>query len=114
MWLELNGLFVECIIGDLPEERVVPQRLRVDVAVEISDKVGYSDDLADTIDYPALTNEIGNALVAEKCKMIERAAVVVCETCLKNSRAISAKAKITKYGTVENMESVSATITMKR
>ena len=33
--LKLNGIEVECIIGDLPEERESEQRLLVDVALDI-------------------------------------------------------------------------------
>lgn len=114
MLLELNGLSVECIIGDLPEERIAPQRIRVDAAVEIPDTAGRTDNLSDTIDYPSLASDITAALVAAKCKMIERAALIVCEACLKDSRAVAAKAKITKYGTLDNLESVSASMEMKR
>ena len=66
MTLELNGLSVDCIIGDLPAERRAPQRLRVDLALEIDDAAAQSDRLADTVDYARLAadvREIGRAHV---------------------------------------------------
>ena len=43
MTLELNGLSVVCIIGELPEERTRLQRLRVDVALTVADAAAASD-----------------------------------------------------------------------
>ena len=37
MILELNGIDVDCIIGDRPDERERTQRLTVDVRLEIDD-----------------------------------------------------------------------------
>ena len=45
--LKLNGIEVECIIGDQPEERENEQRLLVDVALDIDlDEAGQSDCLS--------------------------------------------------------------------
>ena len=54
MKLELNGIDVECIIGERPDERMRPQRLRVDVVLTIGDRASETDELADTVDYAAL------------------------------------------------------------
>ena len=48
--LELRGLEVECIIGDLPEERGREQRLLVDVSLGCDlAAAGASDALCDTV-----------------------------------------------------------------
>ena len=54
MILELNGIDVECIIGERAEERTRTQRLLVDVRLEIGDAAAESDELSDTVDYAAL------------------------------------------------------------
>ena len=110
MKLELNGIDVDCIIGERPDERTRTQRLRVDVALTIDDKVATTDELADTVDYAALTEEIRAALVAAKCKMIERAAKVICDLCLKDAKVSAAKVRVTKSGAVEHLESATAVI----
>ena len=33
--LKLNGIEVECVLGDLPEERTREQRIQVDVSLEM-------------------------------------------------------------------------------
>ena len=63
--LRLNGIEVECIIGDLPEERENEQRLLVDVALDSDlEDAADSDRLDDTVDYALLVGNIREALEA--------------------------------------------------
>ena len=109
--LSLNNIDVECVIGERKDERDRLQKLRVDVELEIPDTAGETDELADTVDYAALTEKIRAALVAAKCKMIERAAKVVCDICLADAKVSSAKVTVTKSGAVPHLESASAIVT---
>jgi dihydroneopterin aldolase len=109
MLLELNGLEVDCIIGELPEERVRNQRLILDVKLEICDDSAFTDDITDTVDYAALTESIRDALVSAKCRMIERAAKVAHDICMSNSKVRSATVKVTKAGAIKHLASASAT-----
>ena len=54
MTLKLNGIDVDCVIGERPDERTRLQTLRVDVELEISDVAADTDSLSDTVDYAAL------------------------------------------------------------
>ena len=110
MKLELNGIDVDCIIGERPDERTRTQRLRVDVVLTIGDTAAETDELSDAVDYAALTEGIRAALVAAKCKMIERAAKVVCGLCLKDAKVSAAKVRVTKSGAIEHLESASAVV----
>jgi dihydroneopterin aldolase len=63
--IELRGLRVVGICGALPEERERAQPLEIDLDVEADlAPSGWSDDLADTIDYGALCDAVA-AVVAE-------------------------------------------------
>ena len=78
--LRLNAIEVDCILGDLPEERVTEQKVRVDVALEIDlQDAALSDSLDDTVDYAILVGDIREALEEAKCRLLERAADVVAE-----------------------------------
>ena len=110
MKLELNGIDVDCIIGERPDERTRTQRLRVDVVLTIDDKAAETDELADTVDYAALTEGIRAALVAAKCKMIERAARVVADLCLADAKVSAATVSVTKSGAIAHLESASAVV----
>ena len=105
MTLELESLAVDCIIGDLPEERTKAQRLIVDIRLEIDDAAAHSDSLADTVDYAALAARIREALSAAKCRMIERAAKVVGDVCLSEPKVLAAKVRVVKSGAVPHLES---------
>jgi dihydroneopterin aldolase len=107
MLLELNGLEVDCIIGELPDERIRKQRLTIDAKLEIASASADSDDLSDTVDYAALGDAIRAALVSAECKMIERAAKVVYEICVSDPKVRSATVKVTKAGAVAGLASAS-------
>ena len=109
MQLALNELEVECLIGELPEERIHPQKLRVDVRLEIGEAAATSDRLADTVDYAALSAAIREALEKAKCRMIERAAKVAYDTCLAAAGVRSAHVKVTKSGAVPGLGSAEVT-----
>ena len=54
--IQLRGLRVDAICGVLPHERTEPQPLEIDLDVDVDlTAAARSDDLADTIDYGAIT-----------------------------------------------------------
>lgn len=114
MKLELNGLTVACIIGDLPHERTVTQVLRVDLELIMHSPAVTSDLLADTVNYAALTEQVRETLVDAKCRMIERAASLVLNLCFADSRVEKARVKITKTGAVANLDSAAAVLEATR
>lgn len=109
MTLDLNGIDVDCIIGERDDERNRAQRLMVDVRIEIGDRAAESDELQDTVDYAALTERVRGALIASKCRMIERAAKVACDLCLSCAKVKAATVRVTKAGAVAHLQSASAT-----
>ena len=103
MKLFLESLVVDCVIGELPDERTRTQPLRVDVELEVGDEAVRSARLEDTVDYAALKTKIEKALVAAKCRMIERAAGVVRETCLAEAKVRAVKVRVTKSGAIPGL-----------
>ena len=113
--LELLGLEVACVIGDLPEERGREQRLLVDVSLACDlAAAGTSDDLRDTVDYAALAAAIRTALRAARCRMIERAAECVARVCLDDPRVRSVRVRVEKRGAVPGLRAAVATVTRER
>ena len=105
MTLRLNGIDVDCIIGERPDERTRLQTLRVDVELEIDGIAAETDELSDTVDYAALAARIREALSAAKCRMIERAAKVARDVCLSEPKVLAAKVRVVKSGAVPHLES---------
>ena len=113
--LELCGLEVVCVIGDLPEERVREQRLTVDVALSLDLNVSaLSDRLADTVDYAALAESIRTSLKLARHRMIEAAARDVAMVCLADRRVASARVRIEKPGVIPGLRAAAVTMVRER
>lgn len=108
MILGLNEIEVECVIGERADERTRLQQLLIDVELEIPETAAKTDDLADTVDYAALTEKIRSALVAAKCRMIERAAALVAEVCRAEKLVRHVKVAVTKVGAIPYLKSATA------
>ena len=106
MKIFLDALKVDCIIGDMPEERETEQTLEVSVEIEVSGAAAESDNLGDTVDYAALAGRISDALKRAKCRMIERA---VWETVSAEKNAVSCSVHVTKRAAVPGLGAASAT-----
>lgn len=100
MKLFLESLAVDCIIGDLPRERVEEQTLKLDIELEIPDRAAETDELSDTVDYAALAEKISQALRKARCRMIERAAKTAADVCLEDAKVLWAAVTVTKRGAV--------------
>lgn len=110
--LRLQGLEVSCIIGDLPAERRHEQVLTVDVSLSLDLRgAAASDALADTVDYAALAGEIRRRLRAEKCRLLERAAHVAAEVCLRCARVRAATVRVTKREVIPGLRAAAIEIT---
>ena len=83
--LKLNGIEVECIIGDLPEERESEQRL--------------------------LVGNIREALEDAQCRLLERAAGVVADVCLSDPRVERVTVGVRKFGSVSGLGSAEVKVT---
>ena len=109
--LQILGLEVMCVIGDLPEERCREQRLMVDVSLVCDLAVAAaSDALSDTVDYAALAVKIRTALKEARCRMVERAAECVARVCLSEPRVQEIAVRVEKYGGVPGLRAAAVAI----
>jgi len=73
--IELRGIEVIARHGVLDEEKIEPQVFRVDLTVFLDLSVaGGSDDLADTVDYGRLAQQVHDLVAAESHQLIETVA----------------------------------------
>lgn len=87
----------EGIHGVLPEERVRPQPFEVDVELCVDLRAaGASDDLADTVDYGALTDAIRAIVAGESHQLLERLAARIAEVCRSDPRVTAATVEVRK------------------
>ena len=110
--LKLNGIEVECIIGDQPEERENEQRLLVDVALDIDlEDAAESDRLDDTVDYALRVVNVREALEDAQRRRLERAAGVVADVCLSDPRVERVTVGVRKFGSVSGLGSAEVRVT---
>lgn len=81
--IEIRGLELLLFCGVLEEEqaRRQPFRLDIDIYADLTD-AGASDDLADTVNYGAVIDELSVTLSGERFQLLERAAARVAELTL--------------------------------
>lgn len=92
-----DDLRIDCIIGDLPEEREAEQSLFVDLRVEGDfSKCARSDDVRDTVDYVALADLCTKLAVERRYRMLETFAVEVIEHLRKQDGIFSVWIRIKK------------------
>ena len=109
--IKINGIEVVCILGERPEEREHPQRVLVDVALEIDlEEAAVTDSLEETVDYSLLVLNIREALEDAKCHLLERAAGVVADVCLADPRVQKVTVSIRKFFGVPGIASAEVKI----
>ncbi len=109
--LEIRGLEVSCIIGELPDERVNEQTLSIDAVLFLDLKpAACSDNLDDTVDYAKLCADIRSVLKQAQCRMIERVAQCVADVCLRDPRVKKVRVRIEKHERVEGLRAAAVVI----
>jgi len=109
--LEICGLEVSCIIGDLPDERINEQTLLIDVVLTINlGAAAISDNLDDTLDYAELCDDIRSVLRRAECHLIEKAADCVAFVALRDPRVESVRVRVEKRETLEGLRAAAVVI----
>jgi dihydroneopterin aldolase len=95
--IELRGLVISGICGALPEERERAQPLEVDldVVADLS-AAGESDDLADTLDYGSITEQVEGVITSGAPMLLERLARTIADAVLADPRAVSVTVAVRK------------------
>lgn len=115
MTLRLESIDVDCILGDRPDERNAPRRVRVDLSLEVTGDAAMSDDLSDAADYAEIVEKVRAALVAAKCRLVERAAKIAAEVCLATSgKVVSVEAAVAKPAPVPHLGGATAVCALSR
>lgn len=112
--IRIEKLLITCIIGMLPEERINPQRLYVDMELyaDFSDVI-KSDNVEDTINYAEVADLVQETAINTKAKMVEYLAGVIIEK-LKNQyspKLKGVKIRLSKPDILPNTDSVGIELT---
>ena len=93
----INALPLSTVIGTLPEERDLPQKIILDLEIGIDlEKAGRSDDLFDTIDYSEIEAKMVKLAETSQFFLIEAFAQAVVDIVFAYQKTTSCKVAITK------------------
>ena len=95
--IELRALRAVGTHGVLAEEQTRAQPFEVDLELEADlEAAGRSDDLADTVDYGALAEQVAAVVAGERYALLERLAERIAETALADGRVRSVTVTVRK------------------
>ena len=113
--IEVRGLRALGRHGCLPEEKERDQPFEVDLDLELDlSAAGRSDDLADTLDYGALTRAAADVVTGEPSALLERLAERIAEVALEDARVASVTVAVRKLRPPVPLDLASAGVRITR
>jgi dihydroneopterin aldolase len=95
--IKIVGLRELGVHGATTEERHRAQPFEVDVELEVDlTTAGESDDLADTVDYGAMSESVARVVHSESHHLLERLATRIAEVCCADPRVRSVVVEVRK------------------
>ncbi len=111
----LHGLKAKTLIGVYEWERQQPQILLLDLDIGTDFlQAAQSDDVADTIHYAQVAEEIISALAEQSFLLLEALAEYVAQFILTRYQALSVKVKVVKPGILASVAQVGVMIERQR
>lgn len=109
----IEDLKIECIIGDLPQERETAQQLLVTVAFDHDvSAVAESDSLEDTVDYVAVADFCRVTAVNGKYRMIEALAAALVDGILEKFPVTAVSIRLRKPEAI--LEAAATTVQVRK
>ncbi len=103
----IRDLTVPCIIGINPRERVEPQDVVINIRMDCDLKAACaSDDIADTVNYKTLKDELVSFCGRSSFFLIERLADEIASRCLADPRVQRVTVGVDKPGALTGARSV--------
>ena len=109
----IRGLELEARIGAYVREREAPQRVRIDLELDV-ETGPVPDDLAAAVSYDDLISNIRGLLAEEHVQLTETLAERIADLCLDRPRAIRARVRVLKPDAVAAAEGVGAEVVKSR
>ena len=95
--IEISGLRVECVIGLDDRERLAPQPVVIDIALDVDlAAAGSSDDIASAVDYRSLTEAVVSTVESSSYLLIEALATRIADMCLEEYRVDAVEVTLKK------------------
>lgn len=111
----IEALEVECVIGIYEWERKIRQPVVLDIEMDFDNrKPAASDDIADTLDYKAVSKRLIQFVSESEFGLVERLAEHCCAIVLDEFAVTRVKLKLSKIGAVRGAKAVGVIIERSR
>ena len=111
----IEQLELDCVIGVNPWERLVKQRITIDITMDIDlSAAGKSDSIRYTVDYSRVVKAVTAEVNSSSYRLVEALATRVAEICLEPERVRSVVITLRKPGAVKSATAVGVTIRRSR
>ncbi|MEH6630101.1 MAG: dihydroneopterin aldolase [Halopseudomonas aestusnigri] len=112
--LVVRDLSLSCHIGLTDEERIRPQRLKLNLELTLNPIPVLKDEIDETINYGVLVKKVRNVCVETKVKLLETLANDISETCFFDDRIKVVHMRIEKLDRYPDVAGVGIEITRTR
>ncbi len=107
----VRDLVLNAMIGVYEQEKLKPQRIRINIDLMAALRPGpSSDDLADVVSYETVVNNIRAVVESGHVNLVETLAERIAERCLIDRRVQSARVRVEKLDVLQDVGSVGVEI----
>ncbi|MFT3805773.1 dihydroneopterin aldolase [Arenimonas sp.] len=111
----IEALEIECVIGIYDWERKIRQPVVLDIEMDFDNrKPAASDDIADTLDYKAVSKRLIQFVSESEFGLVERLAEHCCAIILDEFAVSRVKLKLSKPGAVRGAKAVGVIVERTR
>jgi len=113
--IHVRDLRLRCVVGVHEAERQGPQEVVIDITLAADlRRACRSDELAETVDYAAITDRVAAAVAGSRFFLVERLAERIAEVCLADARVRQARVRVGKPAAVGGARTVEIEIVRGR
>ena len=111
----IEALEIECVIGIYDWERKIRQPLQFDIEMDFDNrKPAASDDIADTLDYKAVSKRLIDFVSQSSYGLVEALAEECCRIILEEFGVAHVRLKLSKIGAVRGAKAVGVILQRSR
>ncbi|RPI24378.1 MAG: dihydroneopterin aldolase [Acidobacteria bacterium] len=113
----LQGVPLRARLGELPEERAFPQKLLLDLTIELELEAAANTDSLDlTVDYKKLVDRLQDTAQKTSCNLLETLTLRLCNVALDDPKVSAVQIKVRKFPAelTGQVESVAVEMTRKK
>ncbi len=110
----VRDLTLSSSIGVSTEERARPQRIRINLEVEIEPRIPTSDKIVEVVNYGPLVGRVRRVCAECRARLLETLAAEVAETCFLDERVCLVSVRIEKLDRYPDVEGVGVAVVYRR